>query len=51
MDEHSIGNKHMETINWMNITIEFFGNSAMSKIMGASTVNYNDDFSVLDVSN
>jgi hypothetical protein len=35
----------------MVITISFLGNAAMNKIMGASTINKNDDIPMFNVTN
>jgi hypothetical protein len=33
----------------MDVAMSFLGNAAMNKIMGASTINQNDDLLMLDV--
>jgi hypothetical protein len=33
----------------MDVVMSFLGNGVMNKIMGASTINQNDDLSMLDV--
>jgi hypothetical protein len=33
----------------MDVAMSFLGNVAMNKIMGASTINQNDDLPMLDV--
>jgi hypothetical protein len=33
----------------MDVAMGFLGNAAMNKIVGAATINQNDDLSVLDV--
>jgi hypothetical protein len=35
----------------MDIAMSFLGNATMNKIMGASTMNKNDDLPMLDVAN
>jgi hypothetical protein len=35
----------------MDVAMSFLGNAAMNKIMGASTINKNDDLPMLDVTN
>jgi hypothetical protein len=35
----------------MDIAVSFLGNAAMNKIMGASTINKNDDLPMLEVTN
>jgi hypothetical protein len=47
----SIGNHDLEIIDCTDIAISFLGNAAMNKIMGASTINKNDDLPILDVAN
>jgi hypothetical protein len=47
----TIGNNDLEIIDCMDIEISFLGNVAMNKIMGASTINKNDDLPMLDVAN
>jgi hypothetical protein len=47
----AIGNHDLEIIDYMDITISFLGNATMNKIMGASTINKNDDLPMLDVGN
>jgi hypothetical protein len=47
----TIGNNYLEIIEFMDIAISFLGNVAMNKIMGASTINKNDDLPMLDVAN
>jgi hypothetical protein len=39
----------LEIIDGMDLAMSFLGNSAMNKIMGASTINQNDDLPMLDV--
>jgi hypothetical protein len=45
----TIGNHDLEIIDGMDVAMSFLGNAAMNKIMGASTINQNDDLSMLDV--
>jgi hypothetical protein len=45
------GNNDLEIIDCTNIAISFLGNAVMNKIMGASTINKNDDLPMLDVTN
>jgi hypothetical protein len=47
----AIGNHDLEIIEYTDIEISFLGNAAMNKIMGASTINKNDDLPMLDVAN
>jgi hypothetical protein len=46
----TIGNHDLEIIDSMDVAMCFLGNAAMNKIMGASTINQNDDLLMLDVS-
>jgi hypothetical protein len=43
----AIGNHDLKIIDCMDIAISFLGNVAMNKIMGASTVNKDDDLRCL----
>jgi hypothetical protein len=45
----TIGNHDLEIIDGMDVAMSFLGNAAMNKIMGASTINQNDDLPMLDV--
>jgi hypothetical protein len=45
----TIGNHDLEIIDAMDVAMSFLGNAAMNKIMGASTINQNDDLPMLDV--
>jgi hypothetical protein len=47
----SIGNHDLKIIDCMDITIDFFENVAMNKIMGDTTVNKDDEFLILNVTN
>jgi hypothetical protein len=47
----AIDNHDLEIIDCTNIAISLLGNAAMNKIMGASTINKNDDLPMLDVAN
>jgi hypothetical protein len=46
-----IGNHDLKIIENTDIVISFLGNAAMNKIMGASTINKNDDLMMLNVAN
>jgi hypothetical protein len=45
----TIGNHDLEIIDGMDVAMSFLGNAAMNKIMGAATINQNDDLPMLDV--
>ena len=45
----TIGNHDLEIIDDMDVEMSFLGNAAMNKIMGAATINHNDDLLMLDV--
>jgi hypothetical protein len=45
----TIGNHDLEIVDSMDVAIGFLGNAMMNKIVGATTINQNDDLSVLDV--
>jgi hypothetical protein len=47
--EPPLSNHDLEIIDCMNIEMSFLGNATMNKIMGASTINKNDDLPMLDV--
>jgi hypothetical protein len=47
----TIGNHDLEIVDSMDVAMSFLGNVAMNKIMGASTINQNDDLLMLDVTN
>jgi hypothetical protein len=47
----TIGNHDLEIIDCTDIEISFLGNAVMNKIMGASTINKNDDLPMLDITN
>jgi hypothetical protein len=47
----TIGNHDLGIIDGMDVAMILLGNAAMNKIMGASTINQNDDLSMLDVTN
>jgi hypothetical protein len=47
----TINNHDLEIIDCTDIAISFLGNATMIKIMGASTINKNDDLPMLDVTN
>jgi hypothetical protein len=46
-----IGNHDLEIVDNMDVAMGFLGNAVMNKIVGAPTINQNDDLSVLDVTN
>jgi hypothetical protein len=45
----TISNHDLEIVDSMDVAMGFLGNAAMNKIVGAATINQNDDLSVLDV--
>jgi hypothetical protein len=45
----TIRNHDLEIIDGMDVAMSFLGNAEMNKIMGASTINQNDDLLMLDV--
>jgi hypothetical protein len=45
----TIGNHDLEIIDGMDVAMSFLGNATMNKIMGAATINQNDDLPMLDV--
>ena len=45
----TIDNRDLEIINIMEVTMIFLGNVVMNNIMGASTINQNDDLLMLDI--
>ena len=45
----TIGNHDLEIIDSMDVEMSFLGNAARNKIMGAATINKNDDLHMLDV--
>jgi hypothetical protein len=45
----TVGNHDLEIIDGMDVAMSFLGNATMNKIMGASTINENDDLPMLDV--
>jgi hypothetical protein len=47
----AIGNHDLEIIDYTYIAISFLGNAVMNNIMGASTINNNDDLPMLDLAN
>jgi hypothetical protein len=47
----TIGNHNLEIFYGMDVAMSFLGNAVMNKIMGASTINQNDDLPMLDVTN
>jgi hypothetical protein len=47
----TIGNHDLEIVDDMDVAMGFLGNVTMNKIMGTSTINQNDDLSMLDVTN
>jgi hypothetical protein len=47
----NIGNHDLKIIDFPDIEISFLGNVTMKKIIVASTINKNDDFPMLDLTN
>jgi hypothetical protein len=47
----TIGNHDLKIIHCLDIAISFLGNAVMNKIMGASTINKDGDFPMLNVTN
>jgi hypothetical protein len=47
----AISNHDLKFIDYSYIEISFLGNETMNKVMGASTVNKNDDLLMLNVTN
>jgi hypothetical protein len=47
----TIGNHDLKVVDCSDIAISFLGNATMNKIMGASTVNKDDDLLMLNVTN
>jgi hypothetical protein len=47
----SIGNHVLKIIDGADVTIDFLGNAVMNKIMGATTVHKDDDFTIFNVTN
>jgi hypothetical protein len=47
----TIGNHDLKIVDSMDVAMGFLGNAAMNKIMGAATINQDDDLLVLDVTN
>jgi hypothetical protein len=47
----TIGYHDLKIINNTNIAIGFLGNATMNKIVGATTVNKDDDIPMLNVAN
>jgi hypothetical protein len=47
----SIGNHYLNVVDCSDIEIIFLGNVLMNKIMGATTINDDDDLSMLNVTN
>jgi hypothetical protein len=45
----TIDNHDLEIIDIMDVATSFLGNAVTNKIMGATTINQNDDLSMLDV--
>jgi hypothetical protein len=45
----NIRNHDLEIVDNMDVAMSFLGNATMNKIMGASTINENDDLPMLDV--
>jgi hypothetical protein len=42
---------YLKIVDDMNIEIGFLGNASVNKIMGASTINKDDEFPMLNISN
>jgi hypothetical protein len=42
----TIGNHDLKIIDDSNVTIDFLGNAAMNKFMGATTIHKDDDFPI-----
>jgi hypothetical protein len=47
----TIGNHDLEIIDCMDVVMSFLGNAEMNKIMGASTINEDDDLPMHNVTN
>jgi hypothetical protein len=47
----TIGNHDLKIIECTYVTIDFLGNVVINKVMGATTVHKDDDFSMFDVTN
>jgi hypothetical protein len=47
----TIGYHDLKVIDNTNIAIGFLGNATMDKIMGATIVNKDDDFMILNIAN
>ena len=47
----TIGNHELKIIDRADVTINFFGNAAMNKIMGDTTVQKDDEFPIFNVTN
>ena len=47
----TIDNHDLKIIDGMDVAMSFLGNVAMNKIMGASTVNKDDDLLMINVTN
>jgi hypothetical protein len=45
----TIRNHDLEIVDSMDVAMGLLGNAAMNKIVGATTINQNDDLSLLDV--
>ena len=45
----TIGNHDLEIVDNLDVAMSFLGNATMNKIMGAATINQNDDLLMLDV--
>jgi hypothetical protein len=45
----TIGNHDFEIIDGMDVVMSFLVNAEMNKIMGAATINQNDDLLMIDV--
>jgi hypothetical protein len=47
----TIGNHDLKIIDGIDVTIDFLGNAVMNKVMGATTINKDDEFPIFDLTN
>jgi hypothetical protein len=47
----TIGNHDLKIIDSADVTIDFLDNAAMNKVMGATTIQGDDDFPIFYVTN
>ena len=47
----SISNRDLEVVHSMDVTMGFLGYTSMNEVMGAITINYDNDFAIFVVSN